>query len=194
MHQHVGRLGRSTLREHINKREHLESAEHAGQQYETGDWPQQREGDAPERAPSPGTVHACRIEIRAGNPLQAGQMLVFLTGLQRIPRAYLDAACVDGAGAWRAFWRVTFPLLRPVTGFVLLTGVLGAFQMFTLVYVLTQGGPAESTDVLVHRIYQTGFVSQAFAMASALALLLSIVLLAFRWPQLRVLRKETARA
>ena len=123
-----------------------------------------------------------------------GQMLVFLTGLQRIPRAYLDAACVDGAGAWRAFWRVTFPLLRPVTGFVLLTGVLGAFQMFTLVYVLTQGGPAESTDVLVHRIYQTGFVSQAFAMASALALLLSIVLLAFRWPQLRVLRKETARA
>ena len=123
-----------------------------------------------------------------------GQMLVFLTGLQRIPRAYLDAACVDGAGAWRAFWRVTFPLLRPVTGFVLLTGVLGAFQMFTLVYVLTQGGPAESTDVLVHRIYQTGFVSQAFAMASALALLLSVVLVVFRWPQLRLVRKETAHA
>ncbi len=123
-----------------------------------------------------------------------GQMLVFLTGLQRIPRAYLDAARVDGAGAWRAFWRVTFPLLRPVTGFVLLTGVLGAFQMFTLVYVLTQGGPAESTDVLVHRIYQTGFASQALAMASAVALLLSLVLLVFRWPQLRLLRKDTARA
>ena len=64
----------------------------------------------------------------------------------------------------------------------------------SLVYVLTQGGPAESTDVLVHRVYQTGFVSQAFAMASALALLLSVVLVVFRWPQLRLLRKETAHA
>jgi len=123
-----------------------------------------------------------------------GQMLVFLTGLQQIPRAYLDAARVDGAGAWRGFWRVTLPLLRPVTGFVLLTGVLGAFQMFTLVYVLTQGGPAQATDVLVHRIYQTGFVSQALAMACALALLLFVVLLVFRWPQLRLLRKGTAHA
>ena len=123
-----------------------------------------------------------------------GQMLVFLTGLQQIPRAYLDAARVDGAGAWRGFWRVTLPLLRPVTGFVLLTGVLGAFQMFTLVYVLTQGGPAQATDVLVHRIYQTGLVSQALAMACALALLLSVVLLVFRWPQLRLLRKGTAHA
>jgi len=123
-----------------------------------------------------------------------GQMLVFLTGLQQIPRAYLDAARVDGAGAWRGFWRVTLPLLRPVTGFVLLTGVLGAFQMFTLVYVLTQGGPAQTTDVLVHRIYQTGFVSQALAMACAVALLLSVVLLVFRWPQLRLLRKGTAHA
>jgi len=123
-----------------------------------------------------------------------GQMLVFLTGLQQIPRAYLDAARVDGAGAWRGFWRVTLPLLRPVTGFVLLTGVLGAFQMFTLVYVLTQGGPAQATDVLVHRIYQTGLVSQALAMACALALLFSVVLLVFRWPQLRLLRKGTAHA
>jgi len=123
-----------------------------------------------------------------------GQMLVFLTGLQQIPRAYLDAARVDGAGAWRGFWRVTLPLLRPVTGFVLLTGVLGAFQMFTLVYVLTQGGPAQATDVLVHRIYQTGFVSQALAMACALALLFSVVLLVFRWPQLRLLRRGTAHA
>ena len=123
-----------------------------------------------------------------------GQMLVFLTGLQRIPRAYLDAAQVDGAGPWRGLWRVTLPLLRPTTRFVLLTGVLGAFQMFTLAYVLTQGGPAESTDVMAHRIYQTGFVSQAFAMASGLAIVLSAVLLVFRWPQLRLLRKGSAHA
>src|SRR5207244_296924 len=73
-----------------------------------------------------------------------GQMVVFLAGLQAIPPAYLDAARVDGAGAWRGFWRVTLPLLRPVTWFVVLTGVLGALQTFTLVFVLTQGGPSPS--------------------------------------------------
>src|SRR5437667_324699 len=84
-----------------------------------------------------------------------GQMLVFLAGLQAIPQAYLDSARVDGAGAWRGFWRVTLPLLRPVTWFVVLTGLLGAFEMFALVFVLTQGGPfpARATDVLVHRVY-----------------------------------------
>src|SRR6266508_2199002 len=58
-----------------------------------------------------------------------GQMLVFLAGLQAIPQALFDAARVDGGSAWRRFWRVTMPLLRPVTWFVLLTGVIGALQM-----------------------------------------------------------------
>ena len=125
-----------------------------------------------------------------------GQMLVFLAGLQGIPQAYVDAARVDGAGAWRCFWRITLPLLRPVTGFVVVTGMLSAMQVFTLVYVLTQGGPlpAHSTEVLVHRIYQTAFGSQAFGMASALALLTLAVLLILRWPQLRLLGKQVERA
>lgn len=125
-----------------------------------------------------------------------GQMLVFLAGLQGIPQAYVDAARVDGAGAWRCFWRITLPLLRPVTGFVVVTGLLSAMQVFTLVYVLTQGGPlpAHSTEVLVHRIYQTAFGSQAFGMASALALLTLAVLLILRWPQLRLLGKQVERA
>lgn len=124
-----------------------------------------------------------------------GQMLVFLAGLQRIPQAYVDAARVDGAGAWRCFWRVTLPLLRPVTGFVVVTGLLSAMQVFTLVYVLTQGGPlpARSTEVLVHRIYQAAFGSQAFGMASALALLVVVTLLILRWPQLKLLGKQVQR-
>lgn len=119
-----------------------------------------------------------------------GQMLVFLAALQAIPQAYFDAARVDGAGAWRGFWHVTVPLLRPVTWFVILTGVLGAFQMFTLVYILTQGGPfpLHSTDVLVHRVYRTAFGSQALELASALAVMLGLISLVFRWPQLRLLR------
>src|SRR6266566_2278800 len=125
-----------------------------------------------------------------------GQMLVFLAGLQAIPQAYFDAARVDGGNAWRRFWRVTLPLLRPVTWFVFLTGVIGALQMFTLVFVLTQGGPfpLRSTDVLVHRIYRTAFGPQALGMASALALMLGIVLLIFRWPQLELVRRQERHA
>jgi multiple sugar transport system permease protein len=125
-----------------------------------------------------------------------GQMIVFLGGLQAIPQSYVDAALVDGAGAWRCFWRVTLPLLRPMTWFVFLTGVIGALQMFTLVLVITQGGPLplHSTDVLVHRIYRTAFGPQALGMASALALMLAAVLLVFRWPQLKLLRRQVRHA
>src|SRR5207253_10551040 len=76
------------------------------------------------------------------------QMAVFLAGLQGVPQAYLDAARVDGASAWQRFRRITLPLLRPVTLFVLVTGLIGSFQVFTYMYVLTDGGPLHATDVL----------------------------------------------
>jgi len=122
-----------------------------------------------------------------------GQMLVFLAALQAIPQAYFDAARVDGGSAWRRFWRVTMPLLRPVTWFVLVTGVIGALQIFTLVFVLTQGGPfpLHSTEVLVHRIYGTAFGPPAFGMASALAVMLATLLLIFTWPQLKLVRRQS---
>jgi len=123
-------------------------------------------------------------------------MIVFLGGLQAIPQAYFDAAVVDGAGAWRRFWRVTLPLLRPVTWFVFLTGAISALQMFTLVFVLTHGGPLplHSSDVLVHRIYRTAFGPEALGMAGALALMLAAILLVFRWPQLKLLRRQARHA
>jgi len=125
-----------------------------------------------------------------------GQMLVFLAGLQAIPQAYLDSARLDGAGAWRRFWRVTLPLLRPVTSFVVLTGLLGALEMFSLVFVLTQGGPfpAHASDVMVHRVYRTAFGTQAFAMASALAVMFAAMLLLLKWPQLSILRRQVRNA
>lgn len=125
-----------------------------------------------------------------------GQMLVFLAGLDAIPQAYFDAALVDGASAWGRFRRVTLPLLRPVTWFVFLTGVISALQMFTLVFVLTQGGPfpLHATDVVVHRIYRTAFGPQALGMASALALMLAVILLVFRWPQLKLRRRQARHA
>lgn len=129
--------------------------------------------------------------------MQVGyQMMVFVDGLQRIPRTYLDAARVDGANAWQRFWRVTFPLLRPATLFVLVTGVIGAFQMFTLVYLLTGGGPLRATDIVMHRFYQTGWSSLEFGRASALSLLVFVVLLGVTWGQFRLLagRREVEHA
>jgi multiple sugar transport system permease protein len=118
------------------------------------------------------------------------QMVVFLAGLQGIPRAYVDAARVDGATAWQRFWRITFPLLRPVTLFLLVTGVIGAFQVFTYVYVLTEGGPLQATDVAVYRVYRTAWERFQFGHASALSLLLFLVLFGVTWAQFALLRKR----
>jgi len=118
------------------------------------------------------------------------QMVVFLAGLQEIPDAYLDAARVDGANAWRRFWRVTFPLLKPVTLFVLVTGIIGSFQVFTTVYVLTDGGPLHATDVLAYRIYQSAWGLLQFGYASALSLLLFAILFWVTWTQFKLLGKR----
>jgi ABC-type sugar transport system permease subunit len=118
------------------------------------------------------------------------QMVVFLAGLQGIPATYLDAARVDGASAWQRFWRITFPLLKPVTLFVLVTGIINSFQVFTYIYVLTDGGPLHATDVIVYRIYQTAWEFLQFGYASALAVLLFLVLFGVTWAQFRLLGEE----
>jgi ABC-type sugar transport system permease subunit len=118
------------------------------------------------------------------------QMVVFLAALQTIPETYLEAARVDGAGAWRRFWRVTFPLLKPVTLFVLVTGIISSFQAFTSVYVLTGGGPLHATDVLAYRIYQTAWRDLRFGEAGALSLLLFALLFAVTWTQFKLLGRR----
>ena len=118
------------------------------------------------------------------------QMSVFLAGLQGVPEVYLDAARVDGAGAWQRFRRITLPLLRPVTLFVLVTGVIGAFQVFTYVYVLTDGGPLYATDVIAYRIYRTASEWLQFGYASALSLLLFVVLFGVTRAQFRLLGRR----
>jgi multiple sugar transport system permease protein len=120
--------------------------------------------------------------------MQVGyQVAVFHAGLERIPRAYLDAAQVDGANAWQRFRRVTLPLLRPVILFALVTGVLGASQVFALVAVLTGGGPIGSTDVVVLRIYRTAWEELQFGDASVLSLLLFLLVLVAARARLKLL-------
>jgi ABC-type sugar transport system permease subunit len=118
------------------------------------------------------------------------QMVVFLAGLQGIPQSYHDAALVDGATPWQRFRHVTLPLLRPVVLFVLVTGIISGFQVFTLVYMMTEGGPLHSTDVIVYRIYQTAWEFLRFGSASAMALVLFGVLLVVTAVQFRLLGKR----
>ncbi|MGH7531762.1 MAG: carbohydrate ABC transporter permease [Gemmatimonadales bacterium] len=119
------------------------------------------------------------------------QMIILLAGLQSIPRDYHDAARVDGAGVWQRFRHVTLPLLQPTILFVLVTGTVAAFQVFTVVSVVTHGGPLHATDVAVYRIYQEGWASGRFGTASAMSVLLALLLggavwLEFRWLGRRV--------
>jgi ABC-type sugar transport system permease subunit len=114
------------------------------------------------------------------------RMLLFLAGLQSIPEEYYEAAEVDGADAWNRFWHITLPLLAPTTFFVLVTSIIGSFQVFTPVYVLTGGGPAGSTDVAVHRIYFEAWQNLRFGYASAetwilFAILFVLTLIQFRY-------------
>ncbi len=113
------------------------------------------------------------------------QMVIFLAGLQAIPNELYEAAMIDGAGRWRRFWRITLPLLKPTTFFVLVTSIIGSFQVFTFVYVMTEGGPLRATDVIVYHIYQNAWQFLRMGYASAMswvlfAAILSITLLQFR--------------
>lgn len=99
------------------------------------------------------------------------QMFLFLGGLTDIPVEYLDAARIDGAGAWRRFWTITWPLLAPTSFFVLVTSLVAAVtgvQAFDLVYVLTNGGPANATSTIVFYIYQQAFNFGDYGYAAAL--------------------------
>ncbi|MGD0006045.1 MAG: sugar ABC transporter permease [Anaerolineaceae bacterium] len=105
-------------------------------------------------------------------------MVIFLAGLQGIPNEYYEAAQIDGANKLQAFFNVTWPLLRPTFVFVLITATIGAAQVFTPVYVMTQGGPAPyRTETLVFYIFNVGFKNYELGYAAALSVFLFIPLL-----------------
>ncbi|MBR0554302.1 sugar ABC transporter permease [Ciceribacter sp. L1K23] len=108
-------------------------------------------------------------------------IVIYIAGLQAVPQELYDAAAVDGGRRLHVFRRVTVPLVMPTTYFLLVISVIEAFQVFTIVSVMTGGGPAGATDLLVHMLYRIGFVLFDIGQGSALAVLLFIflVVLAF---------------
>jgi ABC-type sugar transport system permease subunit len=118
------------------------------------------------------------------------QMIIFLAGLQAIPNEYYEAAVIDGAGPWRRFWRITWPLLKPTTFFVLVTSIIGSFQVFTFVYVMTEGGPLHATDVIVYHIYQNAWQFLRMGYAAAMSWVLFAVIFAITLLQFRLLGRK----
>jgi raffinose/stachyose/melibiose transport system permease protein len=116
-------------------------------------------------------------------------MLIFLAGLKTIPEEVTEAARIDGASPWQAFWTVRFPLLAPAITFNVATALLGTMNSFDVVQATTAGGPARTTEVLnifIYRTFGLGLYAQATAMS--LVLFLSVVLLAV--PVIRLLRRR----
>jgi multiple sugar transport system permease protein len=116
--------------------------------------------------------------------------LFFLAGILAIPRELHDAARTDGANAWQRFRRITLPMLRPTTFFVLVTGIVSAAQVFDTVYALTGGGPAGRTDLIAHRIYAEAFGAAAVGRAAVMAVVLFVLLIGITLAQQLYFRRR----
>jgi multiple sugar transport system permease protein len=114
-----------------------------------------------------------------------GGMIIYLAGLQGIPVTLYEASEIDGASRWQQLWHVTLPGLSPVIFFQLIISIVNSFQIFNQVYVMTDGlgGPADSTLVMVLYIYQKAFKYYQMGYASALSLVLFLVIMAVTWMQ-----------
>ena len=117
------------------------------------------------------------------------RMIIFLAGIQSIPETLYEAAALDGATGWKRFRHVTLPLLAPTTLFVVVTTTIAAFQLFTPVYVMTEGGPRRSTDVVLYHIYKEAWQKFEIGMASAMSYVLFAMILIVALFQFRIMRR-----
>lgn len=116
-------------------------------------------------------------------------VVVFLAALQAVPRELLEAAELDGAGAWRRFRHVTLPIISPTTFFIAVTSTIAALQNFDQVYVMTRGGPSYSSATFMLYVYVSGFQYFQMGYASAMAWLLALVVLLVTWAQFALAKR-----
>ncbi|WP_405622394.1 carbohydrate ABC transporter permease [Streptomyces sp. NBC_00076] len=119
-------------------------------------------------------------------------LVVLHSGLQSIPASLYEAASLDGANAWQRFWRITFPLLRPVSAITLLLGLVYTLKVFDIIWIMTKGGPADSSTTFATWSYQLGFgnLLPAFGPGAAVGNLLVVAALVFGLVYVRVQRKQ----
>jgi sn-glycerol 3-phosphate transport system permease protein len=117
--------------------------------------------------------------------------LFFLAGLQSIPRSLIEAAAIDGAGPWRRFWSIQFPLLSPTTFFLLVINVVYAFfDTFAIIDTATQGGPGRATTILVYKVYYDGFKALDMGGSAAQSVVLMVIVIALTAIQFRFIERK----
>ena len=117
--------------------------------------------------------------------------LFFLAGLQSIPKSLIEAAAIDGAGPWRRFWTIVFPLLSPTTFFLLVINVVYAFfDTFAIVDAATEGGPGKDTAILVYKVYYDGFKALDLGSSAAQSVVLMVIVIALTVVQFRYVEKK----
>ena len=117
--------------------------------------------------------------------------LFFLAGLQSIPKALIEAASIDGAGPWRRFWNIQLPLLSPTTFFLLVINIVYAFfDTFGIIDAATQGGPGQSTSILVYKVYQDGFKALDLGGSAAQSVILMVIVVVLTVVQFRYVEKK----
>jgi len=117
--------------------------------------------------------------------------LFFLAGLQSIPKSLIEAAAIDGAGPWRRFWSIVFPLLSPTTFFLLVINVVYAFfDTFAIVDASTHGGPGKETAILVYKVYYDGFKALDLGGSAAQSVVLMLIVIALTVVQFRYVEKK----
>ena len=117
-------------------------------------------------------------------------MILFLSAMKEIPYECIEAAKIDGAGKWKTFRHITFPLIQNTSVFILITSTISSFQMLDQIMVMTRGGPAKSTEVAVLYIYQQSFDFLNMGYASALSVVLFLILLVFSFVQMKFMMKD----
>ena len=117
--------------------------------------------------------------------------LFFLAGLQSIPKSLIEAAAIDGAGPWRRFWSIIFPLLSPTTFFLLVINVVYAFfDTFAIIDAATEGGPGKDTAILVYKVYYDGFKALDLGGSAAQSVVLMVIVIALTVVQFRFVEKK----
>lgn len=117
-------------------------------------------------------------------------MVIYLAGLQGISESYYEAARLEGANGWVIFRKITVPLLGPTTLFVVVVGVLGAFQVFNQIYIMTGGGPLNATTVIVYYIYQAAVQNYQGGTASAMSTILFVILFLITLAQIKLFARN----
>jgi sn-glycerol 3-phosphate transport system permease protein len=117
--------------------------------------------------------------------------LFFLAGLQSIPKSLIEAAAIDGAGPWRRFWTIVFPLLSPTTFFLLVINIVYAFfDTFGIIDAATEGGPGKETSILVYKVYYDGFKAMDLGGSAAQSVVLMVIVVALTVVQFRFVEKK----